>query len=131
MIAATTGTAAIAAAMRNHFFRHARCTPTRSRARRLPLRRDVRAAVRVDLDGDNPVGSKVERQLLEQTFNERRPVLVQEGDESDRTLLRRAAGKRERLRTTELTAQCLVTPLRRLNRLVMKRLEIVLHAAER
>ena len=60
-----------------------------------------------------------------------RPVAVEEPHEADFTFLRVALGEGQGLRALELAAQRVVTPLRRLNHLVMQRLHFVLHLAER
>src|SRR5262252_3904565 len=63
-------------------------------------------------DGHNPVMAENQRKLLVEAFDERRAVLVQERDKTDRPLLRVTAGKRERLCVDELAPQRLVAPLR-------------------
>src|SRR5262249_54769602 len=85
----------------------------------------------LDLYRDNPMPSQVEGELLVQPFYERRPVLIEEGDEADRALLRVAAGAGQRAGMHELTPQRFVAPLRCLDHLAVQRLQIVLHAAER
>src|SRR5262249_61647275 len=57
------------------------------------------------LDDDNPVPPEVEREFLIQTFDERRAVGVEKRHESDRALLRVAAGEGERSCVHELTAK--------------------------
>src|SRR3954447_17308658 len=75
--------------------------------------------------------AEVEGELLVEPIDERGAVLVQKGDKADRPFLRMAAGKGERARVHELTAQRFVAALRRLNHLAVQRLEIALHPFER
>ena len=70
----------------------------------------------------------IERKLVVEAFDERRAVLVQERDESDRAFLRVAAGEGERARVHELPAERFVAALRRLDHLAVERLQVVLHA---
>ena len=63
------------AAIRTHFFRQ------------IAAIRIVRRG-RLDLDADNPVMPRIERELRIEPIDEGRPVLVQEGDETDGALLR-------------------------------------------
>src|SRR5262245_48139695 len=82
-------------------------------------------------DGDNPVAPEIERELLVQTIDKHRAVLVQKRDEADRPLLRVAAGEGERSRVHELPPQRFVAPLRGLNHLAVQRLQVALHPLER
>src|SRR5206468_9859812 len=75
--------------------------------------------------------SQVEGELLVQPFYERGPVLIEEGYEADRALLRVATGEGQRAGANELAPQRLVAALGRLDDLAVQRLEIVLHAGER
>src|SRR5581483_11869680 len=56
-------------------------------------------------DRDDPVPSHIYRQFLVQTLDERRAVLVEEGNEPDRPLLGVAAGEGQRPGVHELTPQ--------------------------
>src|SRR5436309_1865827 len=82
-------------------------------------------------DGNNPVIPQIERQFFVESFDERRSVLVQKGDEANRPFLRVPVGEGERARVNELPAQRFVAALRSLNQLAVERLQIVLHAPER
>jgi hypothetical protein len=73
------------------------------------------------LNRQHPVVPEIERQLIEQPVYQRRTVLIEKRHETDRALLRMAAGEGERL-WGELPAQCFVAPLRRLDRFPTKRL---------
>src|SRR3954463_16225362 len=75
--------------------------------------------------------AEVEGELLVQPIDERGAVLFQKGDKADGPFLRMAAGKGERARVHELTAQRFVAELRRLNHLAVQRLEVALHPFER
>src|SRR5258708_17956971 len=83
------------------------------------------------LDRDNPVTPQIEGQLLVQPLDERRAVLVQEREKSDRSFLSVAAGERERASVDELTPQRFVAPLGSLDHLAVQRLEVALHPLER
>src|SRR5688500_16484414 len=82
-------------------------------------------------DRDHPMLTHVERQLVAQPIDERRPVLVQEVYEADGSFLRVAAGERLRLGMSELPPQRFILTLRGLNDLGVQLLEVVLHPAER
>src|SRR5687767_144985 len=71
------------------------------------------------------------RQLVHQPIHQRRPVAVEEPHETDLAFLRVTLGEGEGLRPLELAAQRLVAPLRRLNDLVVQRVDFVLQLAER
>src|SRR5262245_9155819 len=86
---------------------------------------------RVDLDADNPVMPGIEREFRLQPINERRSVLVEERNESDRAFLLVPLRKSERPRPIVLASERLVSPFRGLNHLVVKRREIVLHPSQR
>src|SRR5579872_6880446 len=104
MQASTAGIDSASAVSRTHRLRQSAATRMRTRAA-------------CDLDRDNPVAPEIERQLLVQAFDERRAVQVQEREETDRALLRVAAGEGERARVDELAPECFVAPLRGLNHL--------------
>src|SRR5687768_12824441 len=72
----------------------------------------------------------IEWQFVTQSIDQSGTVLIQEVNKPDLPLLWLSARERLRLRMPELTAQRLVFPLRRLNDLALKFLEVVLHAAE-
>src|SRR5215471_14667360 len=86
---------------------------------------------RVALDADNPVMPGIERELRLQPIDERRSVLIQKGDESDRALLLVSLRERKSPRPRVLTPERLVAAFRGLNHLVVKGREIVLHASKR
>src|SRR2546427_12507907 len=77
---------------------------------------------------DNPMTPQIQRQFFVETLDERRTVLIQEGDEADRTLLRVPVGEGERARVHELAEQRFRAPLRRLNHPAVKRPQIALQA---
>src|SRR2546429_9541011 len=66
--------------------------------------------------------SQVEGELLVQPFYERGPVLIEEGYEADRALLRVATGEGQRAGANELAPQRLVAALGRLDDLAVQRL---------
>ena len=68
------------------------------------------------LDGDNPVLPHFEGQFLYQSIDKRRPVLVQERDESDGALLGVTVREGPGARPDELAAQRLIAALRSLDR---------------
>src|SRR5256885_14209251 len=94
----SVGTASASAVQRTHGRRHT-------------------AAIRIvmsatfESDGNNPVIPQIERQFLVESFDERRPVLVQKGDETNRSFLRVPVGECERARVNELPPQRFVAPL--------------------
>src|SRR5687767_511776 len=59
-------------------------------------------------EGQDPVMAEIERELLHESFDERRPVTVEQGDAAKRPLLRNTVGKGLRLRPEKLPAQCFV-----------------------
>src|SRR5438093_12453888 len=108
-----------AAEMRTHFFRQKAAIRIVTRVRRF------------DLDADNPVMPQIERQLAIEAIDEGRSVLIQEGNEPDRALLRMPEWEGERSRARVLTPQRFVASFRRLNDLVMQCRQVVFHPAER
>src|SRR5690349_18138378 len=106
-------------AMRTHRLRH---SPRRPRA----FTPCALGPAPFTLDCDNPVRPHVEWQFLPEPFDERVAVLVQEPDEGDRALLRMPVGEGQRSCALELAPQRLVFLFRRLNRLALKRFQILL-----
>src|SRR6476659_6539772 len=115
----TSGSARAAAVSRTQRLRHTAAT------------RILRRATSGFLDRDNPVPPEVERELLAETVDERRSVLVQERDETNCTLLSVSAGKGECACVHELAPKCLVAPLGGRDHLAVQRLEVVLHSGLR
>src|SRR3954464_4667767 len=72
----------------------------------------------------------VERQHVEQTVDDPRTETREEVDDRERAFLRMAVRKRLRLRARELTPERFVTALRRVDRFVVERVQIVLHFPE-
>jgi hypothetical protein len=105
--------------------------PTRTqRFRQMAATRIVKRAP-LAVDGDNPVTPEIERELLVQTIDERRAVLIQERDEPDGSLLCVAAGEGEGSCVNELPPQRFIAPLCGLNHLTVQRLQVALHPLER
>src|SRR5262245_2442988 len=114
-----SGSARAAAVSRTQRLRHTAAT------------RILRRATSGFLDRDNPVPPEVERELLVETVDERRSVLVQERDETNCTLLCVSAGEGECACVHKLASKCLVTPLRSGDHLAVQRLEVVLQPGQR
>src|SRR5216117_835666 len=108
----------------------ARAVHRTQRCRQMPSIR-IFKRTKLALYRDNPMTPQVQRQLLVETLDESRTVLIQEGDEADGAFLRVPVGEGERARVHELAAQRLVAPLRRLNHLAVKRLQVAPHPLER